>query len=62
MSREKHACVDLTEVSPFVGLGVKTFTVGHTALKVASSKVVKHEKVFCNNPFFARFIFNCFYM
>jgi len=40
----KHACVDLTGVSPLVGLGVRPFTVGHAALKAASSKVAKHEK------------------
>ena len=40
----KHACVDLIGVSPFAGLGVKAFTVGYAALKVASSKVAKHEK------------------
>jgi len=31
----KHACVDLTEVSPLVGLGVGPFIVGQTALKAA---------------------------
>ena len=42
--RGNHACVDLTGVSPLEGLGVGAFTIGHTALKVASSKVSKHEK------------------
>ncbi|GJS24862.1 hypothetical protein Tco_0453494 [Tanacetum coccineum] len=41
----KHACVDLTGVSPFVGLGSGCFTVGQAALKAASFKVIKHEKV-----------------
>ena len=41
---KKHACVDLTRVSPLVGLGVGPFTVGQAALKVASSRVAKHEK------------------
>jgi len=41
----KHTCVDLTGVSPLVGLGVGPFTVGHATLKVVSSKVAKHEKV-----------------
>jgi len=45
----KQACVDLTEVSPLVGLGVRPFTVGQPALKVVSSKVAKHEKVCSNN-------------
>jgi len=42
---EKHACVDLTGVSPLVGLGVGPFTVGQAAIKVTSNKVVKHEKL-----------------
>jgi hypothetical protein len=40
----KHACVDLTGVSPLVGLGVGPFTVGQAALKVASSKVANMRK------------------
>ena len=40
---EKHACVELTEVSPLVRLGVRAFTVGQTTLKDASSKLTKHE-------------------
>nr|KAJ0213783.1 hypothetical protein LSAT_V11C400188880 [Lactuca sativa] len=39
----KHACVDLTGVSPIVGLGSRGFTAGHTALKAAACKVVKHK-------------------
>jgi hypothetical protein len=34
--------VDLIEVSPLVGLGVRDFTVGRTALKAVSSKMTKH--------------------
>jgi hypothetical protein len=29
----KNACVDLTEISPLVGLGIGDFIVGRTALK-----------------------------
>jgi len=45
----KHACVDLIRVSPLAGLGVGAFTVGQTALKVASSKAPKHEKTCSDN-------------
>jgi hypothetical protein len=45
----KHACVDLTGVSQLVGLWVGNFTVGQTALKAASSKMVKHEKACSDN-------------
>jgi len=37
----KHTCMDLSRVSPLIGLWVKTFTVGHTVLKVESSKVAE---------------------
>jgi len=47
--RRKHACVDLNEVSPLVGLGVRTFTVRRTALKTALSKVAKHKKTCSHN-------------
>ncbi|GJX03380.1 hypothetical protein Tco_0189296 [Tanacetum coccineum] len=40
----KHACVDLTGVSPLVGLSSRGFTAGQAALKAASCKVTKHEK------------------
>jgi len=57
----KYACVGLTRVSPIVSLGVGPFTVGHEALKVASSKVVKHEKVCSNNQHsFIQFDFETF--
>jgi hypothetical protein len=45
----KHACVDLTEVSPLVGLTTEDFTVGHVTLKATSSKVAKHESACSNN-------------
>jgi len=41
--------MDLTGVSSFVGLGVGAFTVGQTILKVASNKMVKHEKSYSDN-------------
>ncbi|KAJ0540593.1 hypothetical protein HanRHA438_Chr09g0374631 [Helianthus annuus] len=41
----KHACVDLTGVSPLVGLGSSAFTVG----QAASGKVIKHEKACLDN-------------
>jgi len=57
----KHACVDLTGVSPLVGLGVEAFTVGQEALKVASRKVVKHEKACSDNQHvFIPFSFDTF--
>ncbi|KAL7603985.1 hypothetical protein Lser_V15G19890 [Lactuca serriola] len=40
----KHACVDLTGVSPLVGQRAGGFTAGHAALKAATSKVTKHER------------------
>ncbi|GKE12295.1 hypothetical protein Tco_1415846 [Tanacetum coccineum] len=45
----KHACVDLTGVSPLVGLSSRGFTVGRAALKVSSCKVTKHEKTCIEN-------------
>ncbi|GKE99990.1 hypothetical protein Tco_0023341 [Tanacetum coccineum] len=45
----KHACVDLTEVSPLVGLSSRSFTLGQTALKAASYKVTKHKKACIEN-------------
>jgi len=45
----KHACVNLIGVSPLVGSGVETFTVGQATLKVVSSKVVKREKACYDN-------------
>ncbi|GJT54599.1 hypothetical protein Tco_0989653 [Tanacetum coccineum] len=45
----KHACVNLTGVSPLVGLSSWGFTVGQTALKAALCKVTKHEKTCIEN-------------
>jgi len=57
----KHVCVDLTGVSPLVGLSVRPFTVGHAALKDASSKVAKHEKACSDNQHaFIPFAFDTF--
>lgn len=59
--RRKHVCVDLTWVSPLVWVKTSDFTVVQTALKVASSKVVKHEKTCFNNQHvFILFVFNTF--
>jgi hypothetical protein len=44
-----------------VGLGVEDFTVGQTALKAASSKMVKHEKMCSDNQHvFISFAFDIF--
>ncbi|KAL5703887.1 hypothetical protein ACHQM5_022381 [Ranunculus cassubicifolius] len=57
----KHACVDLTGVSPLVGLGSGVFTVGQAALKAASAKVAKHEKTCIDNQYaFIPFAFDTF--
>ncbi|MFS7991232.1 putative exostosin [Helianthus anomalus] len=57
----KHACVDLTGVSPLVGLGNSAFTVGQAALKAASGKVIKHEKACLDNQHvFIPFAFDTF--
>ncbi|GKB06753.1 retrotransposon protein, putative, ty1-copia subclass [Tanacetum coccineum] len=40
----KHACVDLTRVSPLVGLSSRDFTVGQTALKVVKVGTMQAEK------------------
>ncbi|KAJ0793296.1 putative tetratricopeptide-like helical domain superfamily [Helianthus annuus] len=53
----KHACVDLTGVSPLVGLGGSAFTVG----QAASGKVTKHEKACLDNQHvFIPFAFDTF--
>nr|KAJ0205177.1 hypothetical protein LSAT_V11C500270380 [Lactuca sativa] len=39
----KHAFVNLTGISPLVGLGRWGFTTGHAALKAAAYKVIKHN-------------------
>ncbi|GKB61712.1 hypothetical protein Tco_0917898 [Tanacetum coccineum] len=57
----KHACVDLTGVSPLVGLSSKGFTAGQAALKAASCKVTKHDKTCIENQHvFISFAFNTF--
>ncbi|GJU04921.1 hypothetical protein Tco_1121351 [Tanacetum coccineum] len=57
----KHACVDLTGVSPLVGLSSQGFTVGQAALKAASCKVAKHEKACIENQHvFIPFAFDTF--
>nr|GEZ29229.1 auxilin-like protein [Tanacetum cinerariifolium] len=57
----KHACVDLTGVSPLVGLSSQGFTAGQTALKAASCKVIKHEKACIKNQHvFIPFVFDTF--
>jgi hypothetical protein len=56
-----HACVNLTGVSLFVGLGTESFTVGQAALKVASCKVTKHDKACSDNQHaFIPFVFDTF--
>ncbi|GAU30880.1 hypothetical protein TSUD_15660 [Trifolium subterraneum] len=57
----KHVCVDLTGISPLVGLGVGDFTVGQAALKATSSKMSKHEKACSDNQHvFIPFAFDTF--
>ncbi|KAL6569651.1 hypothetical protein OROMI_014165 [Orobanche minor] len=57
----KHACVDLTGVSPLMGLGSGGFTAVQAALKAASCKVVKHEKACMKNQHaFIPFAFDTF--
>ncbi|KAL8233414.1 hypothetical protein R6Q59_019514 [Mikania micrantha] len=45
----KHSCVDLTGVSPLVGLSDTGFVASHAALKAESGKVAKHEKACLEN-------------
>ncbi|GJT41333.1 putative reverse transcriptase domain-containing protein [Tanacetum coccineum] len=57
----KHACVDLTGVSPLVGLRDNGFVAGQVALKAESSKVAKHEKACLENQHvFIPFAFDTF--
>nr|KAJ0213536.1 hypothetical protein LSAT_V11C400199650 [Lactuca sativa] len=57
----KHASVDLTGVSPLVGLWSGGFTVGHAALKADACKVVKHEnECIANQHAFVPFAFDTF--
>ena len=45
----KHACVDLTGVSPLVGLRDQGFIVGDAARKAEAGKVVKHDRACTEN-------------
>ncbi|GJY88497.1 hypothetical protein Tco_0503125 [Tanacetum coccineum] len=58
----KHACVDLTGVSPLMELSSRSFTTGEAALKAsASCKVTKHEKTCIENQhMFILFAFDTF--
>ncbi|GJU59436.1 putative ribonuclease H-like domain-containing protein [Tanacetum coccineum] len=57
----KHVCVDLTRVSPLVGLSIRGFTMGQAALKAASCKVTKHKKACIKNQHvFIPFAFDTF--
>ncbi|GJW35894.1 hypothetical protein Tco_0058814 [Tanacetum coccineum] len=57
----KHACVDLTEVSPIVGLSSRGLTSGHAALKAVLGKVTKPEKACIENQHvFIPFAFDTF--
>nr|GEZ49743.1 zf-CCHC domain-containing protein/DUF4219 domain-containing protein/UBN2 domain-containing protein [Tanacetum cinerariifolium] len=57
----KYACIDLTGVSPLVGLSSRGFTAGRAALKAASCKVTKHEKTCIENQHvFIPFAFDTF--
>ncbi|GJY85591.1 hypothetical protein Tco_0855163 [Tanacetum coccineum] len=57
----KHACVDLTGVSPLVGLSSRGFTMGQATLKAASCKLTKHEKACIENQHvFIHFAFDTF--
>ena len=44
MVRGKHACVDLTGVSPLVGLRDSGFVAGQAVRKAEAKKVEKHAK------------------
>nr|GEV63025.1 zf-CCHC domain-containing protein/DUF4219 domain-containing protein/UBN2 domain-containing protein [Tanacetum cinerariifolium] len=57
----KHDCVDLTGVSPFVGLRDNVLVAGQAALKAESSKVAKHKKACLENQHvFILFAFDTF--
>ena len=61
LDRRSTCLCRLDWVSPLVGLGIRPFTVGQTALKAASSKVVKHEKTCSDNQHaFIPFAFDTF--
>ncbi|MFS7995524.1 putative deacetylvindoline O-acetyltransferase [Helianthus anomalus] len=57
----KHACVDLTGVSPFVGLRDHGFVAGQAITKAEADKVAKHEKACIENQHvFVPFAFDTF--
>ncbi|KAK2438038.1 hypothetical protein QL285_022859 [Trifolium repens] len=59
--RERHACVDLSRVSPLVELTTGDFTVGQAALKAVLSKIVKYERACSKNQdTFIHFAFDTF--
>ncbi|KAJ0542228.1 putative reverse transcriptase domain, exostosin [Helianthus annuus] len=57
----KHACVDLTGVSPLVGLKDHGFVAGQAITKAEAAKVAKHEKACIENQHvFTPFAFDTF--
>nr|GEZ78006.1 hypothetical protein [Tanacetum cinerariifolium] len=57
----KHACMDLTGVSPLIWLSSRGFTTGHATLKATSGKVTKHKKACIENQHvFIPFAFDTF--
>ncbi|KAF5798267.1 hypothetical protein HanXRQr2_Chr07g0290861 [Helianthus annuus] len=57
----KHACVDLTGVSPLVGLRDHGFVTGQATTKAEAAKVAKHEKACIENQHvFTPFAFDTF--
>ena len=57
----KHACVDLTGVSPLVGLRDRGFVPGQAVLKAEARKVAKHEAACLENQHvFIPFAFDTF--
>ncbi|KAM0014048.1 putative exostosin [Helianthus debilis subsp. tardiflorus] len=60
-ARGKHACVDLTGVSPLVGLKENGFVAGQATRKAESKKVNKHAKACAENQHvFVPFAFETF--
>lgn len=59
---KRETCkVDLIGISPVLGLGIRAFMVGQTALKVASSRLVKCEKTrYGNQRTFIVLVFDIF--
>lgn len=58
---ERNACLKFTMVSLSVGPGTEGFTIGHATLKIALSKVAKHEKsCFDNQHAFISLAFDTF--